>query len=1685
MIKILGRKKIAAKVASKKSYDQNPGPKKIAAKVASKKAYGKNPEPKRIAAKIASKEAYKRSPARKRAASKQAYGLNPEAKRAASKQAYGLNPEAKKVASKQAYAKQSTAKKAAALSRYHDKAGEINAQSRAKYWSSSHKKTALSRVWYLKNTKAKTEACKKYYARHKESISYTRKGKYYLSPPKSDVKEMYIRELLTNLLASREARTEVMKAFKEQPIAKRLTRVSYRVACRVAARRLVHVALQQRKELVAKLLSRAKKVNAITINSRGDFGEGTHRRSSDPYFYEASYVKEDDAEVPDRIDPTSQPSGERQCNSDCKPITDDEVNAIVRLKNAFGLPMHELRQVLQSCDDCPNERHKRGHSLTCHQSGSKCSSELRILRAASAHHKVLRTFMRNVYHAKQSHERLVSIDRALGEGDFNELMQATNKTFAQLLKTEDFINENGSSASMSNSFFRVPHLETTLQLQHSLVISQLEKEWNDNAENVCCSCQCLFQRKSVTRVKLSDDLGHSEIWSDLKEFLLTNNPPAEGETLYMCNYCKHKIKANAMPPRCVLNGLQAVAVPTELAKLDTLSKQFIQLAKCFQTVVRLGTYTCKVPLYNSLKACKGNVFFLPLPFNKTCDTLSDIEGPAKSLPSSIASPQLYILVNGKPTKANVVWRTLVNVDRVKAAISKLKETNWLYKSVQEDSLDDATQKVIEVANNATTKVLEKATVDDIAGFQSYTIRCLDNQLPTISDIEQYKLLNVREEPIDNRLKYLDVMCFPVLYPNGTFGEYHPRKVKLSSSEFIKSRLYNKDSRFRKDASYVFYLLHQKSLREVATGVYNVLNRSKGVAMSVKQLLAKIEASDNQLEASLFTMLQSVRGTKQYWWARKSDLKCMVRHWGSPTLFLTFSCAEYEWSDMARYLRNVNIVSPSYDIGRLCTEDPVSVSRKFSEKFHAFFRTVICKGEVLGEVEHFYWKKEYQARGAPHYHVLLWIRDAPVIGRDNSAAVLKWVQERVTCHIPDKKTSPELHELVTRYQMHKCSTYCKRRRKLGSTFITYCKFGFPRPVCKSGIVHPVEDSLKSRKKIYELPRTELEVRVNDYNPLLILLWKANIDIQFVSESSLALAHYVSGYVTKAERSNMQDIWREIQDCKSIYSKLWKFGIKALSSRECGLYEASDLLLGDHLTEKSEAVQFVDASMPHKRNRRLKNHSSLKELSVSEPDSEDIFESNLVDTYYPNRSDELEDVCLYDIVANYSCHHTNVKGVKQTVFIRRNKSVIPNHKLYDLRNENQREDYFYSLIMLFQPFRDESELLLDDETAEEAFNRLFSDTGENGCLTHHTRLQQMLECNRSVKVINDARQSDCPEQKVDGEPQLVCEAVAAMQDAVSMITKCEDTLSLSDRTDMLNIDQRRIFDTIKEHMIHVQQHENNNCLCDIMSQLCMFVTGVAGTGKSFLIETIKAFIAQLWPSTDFSCAITAPTGLAAFNVSGMTIHRLFQLPVQHEGKSAAHWSLPKAAHKVMKTTLRNVKLFIIDEISMVSSLNLAYIHLRLNELYGGVEYFGARNIIFFGDLLQLEPVGGQPVFSAVPDCVIKYRIGSVTSPNIWEETVVYDELTINERQKGDKDYASLLNGIRIGEVTSSTISTLQSRVFNCSLTEKIAELKEQGITAVTFFPTRKQCDELNNEMLKSLPGKLFELECTDDVDELSVS
>ena len=102
-------------------------------------------------------------------------------------------------------------------------------------------------------------------------------------------------------------------------------------------------------------------------------------------------------------------------------------------------------------------------------------------------------------------------------------------------------------------------------------------------------------------------------------------------------------------------------------------------------------------------------------------------------------------------------------------------------------------------------------------------------------------------------------------------------------------------------------------------------------------------------------------------------------------------------------------------------------------------------------------------------------------------------------------------------------------------------------------------------------------------------------------------------------------------------------------------------------------------------------------------------------------------------------------------------------------------------------------------------------------------------------------------------------------------------------------------------------------------------------------------------ELSCAIVATTGLAAFIVGGLTIHRLFQLPIEHKDKTAGYWLLPKDTQKKLQTTFRPLKI-IIDEVLMVSNLNLTYLHLTyLVQTIGLVP-----KTLFVGDLLQLPPV-----------------------------------------------------------------------------------------------------------------------------------
>lgn len=112
-------------------------------------------------------------------------------------------------------------------------------------------------------------------------------------------------------------------------------------------------------------------------------------------------------------------------------------------------------------------------------------------------------------------------------------------------------------------------------------------------------------------------------------------------------------------------------------------------------------------------------------------------------------------------------------------------------------------------------------------------------------------------------------------------------------------------------------------------------------------------------------------------------------------------------------------------------------------------------------------------------------------------------------------------------------------------------------------------------------------------------------------------------------------------------------------------------------------------------------------------------------------------------------------------------------------------------------------------------------------------------------------------------------------------------------------------------------------------------------------------------------------------------------------------------------------------------LMYIHLRLTEIFDTMDcdngWFGKKHILLFGDLLQLPPVHEDLPFIELSKSKIEKYIGAMGSVNLWS-LFSYDELQINVRQQGDNSYRDILTRIRIGTITDSDVTILETRKIN---------------------------------------------------------
>ena len=162
----------------------------------------------------------------------------------------------------------------------------------------------------------------------------------------------------------------------------------------------------------------------------------------------------------------------------------------------------------------------------------------------------------------------------------------------------------------------------------------------------------------------------------------------------------------------------------------------------------------------------------------------------------------------------------------------------------------------------------------------------------------------------------------------------------------------------------------------------------------------------------------------------------------------------------------------------------------------------------------------------------------------------------------------------------------------------------------------------------------------------------------------------------------------------------------------------------------------------------------------------------------------------------------------------------------------------------------------------------------------------------------------------------------------------------------------------------------------------------------------------------------TGTAAANIKGQTLHSAFSFSFGNE-----FFSLGDKSRDEKRTILENLMAVIVDEYSMIKADMLYQLDLRLKEIKERTDlHFGGVAVFFFGDLLQLRPVRARYIFEE-PMCE-KYQLSFLADP-LWEKFDIV-MLIQNHRQGEDKDYADMLNRIRVGNLQDYDIKQLEERV-----------------------------------------------------------
>ena len=1007
-------------------------------------------------------------------------------------------------------------------------------------------------------------------------------------------------------------------------------------------------------------------------------------------------------------------------------------------------------------------------------------------------------------------------------------------------------------------------------------------------------------------------------------------------------------------------------------------------------------------------------------------------------------------------------------------------------------------------------------------------------------------------------KYFEELSNPTKFPYGEGGYNTDRNRTVTLRKYFQQRLLDVDNRFSTDLEYVLAGQYRVESKQIRNDANNFIFRQRPHSqLTASQARNQTVVNESVRKDKAYCFMKNLRGSPPYYQRTFYELLAMVRQLGTPTWFLTLTAADLKWPDLIGIIaRQHGVNYTDEEIDKLSFEDksnwlrrnPVMAARHFQYRLHIFWHEFLkSPAEPLGKIVDYAIRIEFQARGSPHAHTLIWVEDAPKIGIDNDHEICDFIDKYVSCSIP--REEGKLKEQVLLLQQHKHSSYCNRKKN--------CRFRFPHPPSTRTLISSpatgdaindnnddtttqsnrasqtlskvrkllidgktdvsfeellrlaeVEPSdyaeaiaLSSKGNTIVLKRDPCECNINNYNPAIMKAWGANMDIQYVLNAH-ACVMYVASYIMKAEKQMghlLQSVSEEVRT-EELKTQLRKVGTAFLSHREVSAQEAVYRVLSLPLKRLSRSVVFIDTHKKDERIAVLKDSSSLCDL---DDDDTDVFKKSLIERYQ-HRPQCLRSMCLAEFAANYATDYRvseddddddNNNDVlpsfdqdepqassKITLTDRfgkmkkRQKEAIIRFRRYNF--ESKPTNWYRAKLMLYYPwYVEETDLLGGYSTHEEHYNNVHSTVYANECkytcdnvedlqidldnrpehiwdeIAPSTEESRSRSLEEGSEVLTEVAQEDL-EANADirntSQPLGVRFEAAASKEAIP-----PDEYRQLMRG--LNAKQRAIVMYNRDWCKRAVTALRNNSRIEPYR---VFLSGPGGVGKSHVIRLIQSDTIKLLrlsgeiDPNDVSVLLTAPTGVAAFNIGGMTLHSAFLLGSGQLGFQ----QLSNDKTNTLCNRLSKLKLLIIDEVSMVGCNLLLLLHKRLKQIKNVPDtvLFGDVSILAVGDLYQLPPVGQAPLFSIVRDGSLASLHGS---GSMWKDLFEMIELDEIMRQRGDRVFTELLCRVRVNQCTEEDIRILKSRV-----TEPTSP--DYPVDALHVYRLNKDVDERNDEMLNKL-------------------